>query len=194
MLPQAALRPCPRSVRHGQLQRSGHFNNILAIAQTLSSSDLPIGGYGAYALYITHIFAVLDSLGEEHPVLEAVQMYPSWPLILKAWRHIFSFIFFNDATNDNWKYIDSTGYLETLPSLVAYAMKYWERWNPKEETHRLIQLVGRVCDRLDEEHRGQGEHDVAPLGLKDDALFGHGGIPHLGKQIRELLSTLLEDL
>ena len=180
-----------QSAWHGQLQRSGHFDKFLEIAQTLPV--MPIELYGAHALYVTHIFAIIDALGEEHPILEAVRLYPSWPLVLKAWCHIFSFGFFEEATEENWKYIASTDCLEALPYLVAYAMKYWERWDAKEETRRLIQLIGQVCIKLGEEKYRRGR-DVTSLGYKDDTALGHGGIPYLGKQIRKLLWTLLQPL
>lgn len=179
---------------HGQLQRSGHFDNCLEIANTLRSINTEFrDSAGAMAVHVTHLFAIIDDLGQEHPFLEAVQVYPSWPLILTAWRHIFRFGFFEMGTKDNWKHIAGTGYLEALPSLVVYATRYWQRWNETEETHTLIRLVEQVCNKLDEEMHGRSQA-VSPSNHEQDTSFGHRGIPGLYKQKRKLLPISEADM
>ena len=173
----------PESTWHRQLERSGHFDNCLLIARTLSPQDMVFKGivYKPYAVHVAHIFAVVDDLGEEHSFLEAVQTYPSWPLILTSWRYIFCFDFFEKATSDDWKYIASTGYLESLQPLVKYAKRYRERWDNGDDTRRLIDLVERVGHLLDEQA-------VTPSGRgQEDSSIWHREIPELGKQIRQLL-------
>lgn len=168
---------------HDQLLQHGHFDNCLAIADMLSSRR----GFGAHAVYITHVFAVVDALGEEHKFLGAVQAYPIWPIILKAWRYIFRFHFFEHVTKENLECIASTGYLEVLSPLVAYATRRRECWDNTKGSRRLIQLVKEVRDKLDEEMQ-PSEQDNEPLERRQgDASFGHRGIPHLAKQIQELL-------
>lgn len=182
---------------HGQLQRSGHFGNCLYMADTirLSQNQGFSNSCNNDAVCITHIFATIDALGEEHPVLEDVHEYSSWPLILQAWNYIFRFDFFEDATPENWKYIASTGHLEALPSIVAYAMKYWEQWDNTEETVRLIRLVQHVCDKLDEEkHRSDHDLTLIHRQLEDNDSFGHRRIPDMIEQIRALLWILSRDL
>lgn len=175
---------------HSQLQRSGHFDNCLVIARTMSS--LPIKRMDillTYSLHLAHLFAVVDAVAEEHLFLESIQTFPSWRLILRAWRHIFSFGFFEDVTEENYKYIASTCYLEALPSLVAYAKKYWESWDNKEEARRLIELVAQICHKLDQE-KHRDEQDAVPLERDGDASFGHRGIPDVYEKIRMLLYIL----
>ena len=178
----------------GQLQQSGHFDNCLEIANTLLSLDTQISAsLGACAVYVTHIFAIIDSLGREQTFPKEAQACLSWRLIWKAWHHIFRFSFFEMGTKDNWKHISSTGYLEALPSLAAYTTKYREQWDKTEETRILIQLVTQVCHKLDEEtHRS--EKAVALSGQEQNASFGHRGIPDLYEQIRKLLSISKADM
>lgn len=175
---------------HGQLQRSNHFNICLTIARTLSSPGLIFEpAHGELAVHITHIFAIVDSLGDpELQFLEAVQSYPSWPLILTAWRFIFQFSFFKEATDQNWKYVADNGYPEALASVMAYVRKYRERWDNSDLTRTLIHLVGQVCDKLEESYRRT--LDITPLEHGQSMSFGHQGVPTLGKQINTLLRVL----
>ena len=176
---------------HGQLQRSGHIDNCLAIADTLRrDARLMLYNDGPESVVcITHIFAIVDALGEEHQFHKTIQTYPSRQLILNALRHIFLFPFFEQATEDNLKYIASTGYLEMLPALVGYAKRSWERWDNTEDGLTLIQLVGEVCDKLDEE-RHRGEEGSLPSGLHGTVSFGHQGIPEVSDKVVKLLNTI----
>ena len=173
---------------YGQLQRSGHIDNCLTIADTLSQDARFIHDveYDESVVHLTHIFAIVDALGEDHQFHKTIRTYPSWPLILTALRYIFRFHFFAHATEDNLRYITSTGYLEVIPCLVAYAKRHWKKWNNTAETRTLIELVGRVCDKLDEEKR-RGEDDSPPLDDNGDVSYGHQGIPELHKQIFDFL-------
>ena len=148
--------------------------------------------HGIYAVHVTHILAVIDALDERHQFLKAGQAYQSWPLILSAWHRIFSFPFFTQATKENWKYVANTSDLEALPSLVEYAHKHWEQWDNREETHKLVQLVKQVCDKLDEE-QDRCKETIAPSKRGQNDSFGHQGIPKLGKQIRQLLDANLRN-
>ena len=160
---------------YGQLQRSGHIDNCLTIANTLSCWNArfkDVSEYDENVVHLTHIFAIVDALSEEHQFHQTIQTYPSWPLILTALRHIFRFHFFTCATENNLRYITSTGYLEVLPCLVVYARRCWEKWDNTVETRTLIELIGRVCDKLDEEKR-RGEDDSPPLDDNGDVSYGH---------------------
>ena len=161
-----------------QLHQNSHFNNCLTIADTLTSQRT--ARFDDYAVYVAHIFAIIDASGEQ-PYFNAVQTYPSWPLILRAWKYIFRLKFFEEATEDNWKWLSDNIYLKPLPSLVAYARK---RCDNRKET--LVGLVEQVCYKLDEEKQQRERGDAQNL---QDSSFGHRGIPDLGKQIRELLDA-----
>jgi hypothetical protein len=172
---------------HDQLYINGHFKSCLAIADTLSSRT---GDFDGYAVNITHIFAIIDSLGEDHQILRAVQAYPSWSLVLRAWRFIFEFHFFLDETIEAWKELRSWDYVETLPLLVAYAMRYREQWALPAQGYSLIQLVKEVCDKLDEAKRQTGEQVVTPSEQEQENPFRYLGIPDLTMQIHGLLAYL----
>ena len=163
---------------HGQLQRDGHFDNCLAITDTLSQ-DTEFYLSHEYAVFVMHVSSVVDALGQECQFLQAVQAYPSWPLVITAWYYIFRFDFFTTATRENYNYVSSTGHLEALPSLVAYAKRYQNRWDNSEFAQKLTQLIEQVCDKLDEE-QGRSEHE-------GDVSFGHQGIPALSKQINVMM-------
>ena len=77
--------------------------------------------YGEYAAYVTHIFAIIDGLGEEYQFHESTQTYLICRLILGSRRHIFDF--FAVATKNQLKYVASISSLEYLPCLVAYTKK-----------------------------------------------------------------------
>ena len=167
---------------HHQLQRDSHFDNCLAIANIASSQT----GFGAYAAHVTDIFAIIDTLGIDHQFFKAVQAYPSWPLILKAWHYVFSFRFFKKGAKRSWESIASTGDLEAFPSLLAYAKRYWERWDNTEETGRLIKLVEQVCIKLEEQNH-QTEQGNAQSDHGQDNSFTHREIQDICRQIRGLL-------
>ena len=125
------------------LHHNGHFDNCLVVADTLSTQ--PEGGY-SYAVHVAHILANIDASGEVHPFYASVQAYPSWPLILRAWRDIFGINFFGRMSgNDHWTDAP-TNHLEALPSLITFSRK---RCQGKNE--ELIMLVEQVCQNLDEE-------------------------------------------
>ena len=129
-----------------QLYKTGHFDICLGIVDALSTRRGD--EFGAYVVYITHIIASVDAVGEENSILSmGIQGYPIWPLILQAWHFIFSLDFFESASEENLMLLSKTGFLEALPSLVAYARR---RWNTTE-TDRLLALVEEVCKKLDEE-------------------------------------------
>jgi hypothetical protein len=167
-----------------QLHQDGHFDNCLAIADTLS---IQIDhSFDECALHVAHIFAIIDASGDEYLCFNTVREYPCWPLILRAWRHIFGFQFFDEATEDTWQQITGIGSLESLPPLVAYASR---RRGDREEP--LIRLVEQVCHKLDEQRQQCEEGEAQPI---QDSAFGHRGIPVLGAQIREMLDASLGDV
>ena len=172
---------------HYQLQRSGYFNNCLAIAERIPFMDPLLRHiYGPHAVHVSHIYAIIDELSEESPFLQIVQAHSNWRLILSTWDYIFSYDFFEVATKDSWTRIAGTDYLEILPSLVTYAQRNWEQWDNRAETFELIGLVGQVCERLDEEtHRSTQES--TPSGQGSYVSLRHQGIPELGKQIHRKL-------
>jgi hypothetical protein len=178
---------------HGHLHRHGHFRNCLVIADSLSS-QLQTLGFGKYlVIHLTHIFAIIDARGDDHEFLRAVHKHPVWRLILLAWLDMFTEPFFYDTTAENWNNLSSQGIVESLSHVAAYAKKYWERWDNREETHHLIQLVEQVCDKLDEEKR-QNEKSIPQVKIgQENGTFGHRGIPSLSEEIRELLYVLRRD-
>jgi hypothetical protein len=175
---------------HGHLHRHGHFKNCLVIADSLSSR-LQMLDFGIYlVVHLTHIVAIIDALGDDHEFLRAIHTDPVWRLILQAWFEMFTEPFFYDTTAENWNNLTSQGIVESLSHVAAYAKIYWERWDNREETHQLIQLVEQVCDKLDEE-KGRNEQNIpqVELGQGNDT-FGHRGIPSLSEEIRKLLYVL----
>ena len=132
---------------YSQLHRDGHFDSCLAIASTVSSQE----GFGAYAAHVTPVLAIVAQSEEDH-FGGAVQTYLTWPLIRKAWRYIFLFRFFAEGSKDSWESIPSKIYLEALPSIYAYAMQHKEEWDNTEETNKIIELVGEICYKLEEEN------------------------------------------
>jgi hypothetical protein len=175
---------------HSQLDRNGHFESGIAFAESLSSRLHTDGDNAFLAVHVTHLFAIVDALGENHQFLETVQTYLIWPLVLRAWRKIFSYPFFSNTTASNWDEVSSWSIVESLPSVAAYAKRYWERWDNREETHRLIQLVEQVSDKLDEEKRWE-ERSLTPVEVgQEPDTFGHRGIPNLSKEIWKFLDVL----
>jgi hypothetical protein len=182
------------STWHSHLHRHGHFKSCLSIIHTLSSQHPEDLYAGSLAVYLTQMLAIVDALTEDHEFLKAVQTYRIWPLVLLAWRYMFSFTFFNDPTAENWEDLSSRGIVESLRSVAAYSMKHREQWVDRPEALRLIQLVDLICDKLDEEKR-RNEQDVAlaELGQENDT-FGHQMIPNLSTEISKLLDVLWKDM
>jgi hypothetical protein len=180
---------------HGHLHRHSHFKNCLAIADSLSSRLPTLVHSRFFTVHLTHIFAIVDDLDGDHEFLtRAIRMYRIWPLILNAWLDMFAEPFFYDTTAENWNDLSSWGIVESLSHVAAYAKKYWERWDNREETHQLIQLVEQVCDKLDEEKlRNEQSISQVELGQENDT-FGHRGIPSLSREIRGLVRALQGDV
>ena len=137
-----------------QLHHNGHFDNCLMIADMLLAEEDK--GFDDYAVHIVHILANIDASGEVHPFYASVQAYPSWPLILRAWKLIYGINFFGlrRMFDNDWT-VAPTNHLEALPSLIMYSRKRYEDKNAP-----LIMLVEQVCQKLDEEEQ-QRERDEA---------------------------------
>ena len=71
-----------------QLHQTGHFDNCLAITQTLSTEGNQ--NYDKYAVLLAHIFAIIDDSDEGYPLFHLLQACPSWPLLLRPWCFIFN--------------------------------------------------------------------------------------------------------
>ena len=166
---------------HLQLHQDGHFDNCLAIAKTLlSSHNDALFQVRNCAAHVAHIFAIIDALGDEaQPLFNTIRAYPRRPLVLQAWKCIFDNDFFQWPTQTNWIALSREGYLDSLPSLVAYARK-----QPNDDDEPLIVLVEQVCRKLDEEkpqhEQGDTQH-VHDLRCEE--------ISALGNQIHALLQT-----
>ena len=165
---------------HLQLHQSGHLDNCLAIAKILLSQN---GGFfqaRKYAASVAHIFAIIDALGDgKHPLFKTGQAYPRRPLVLQAWKYIFNTNFFRWPTEDNWITLSREGYLDSLPSLVAYARK-----QSNNNDDPLIALVEQVCRKIDEEKQRREQGDAEHV---YDGSPGCREISALGNQIRALL-------
>ena len=171
---------------HLQLHQNGHFDNCLAIANALLSQNGALYLAHSYAASVAHIFAIIDASGDEtHPLFNTVQTYPRWPLVLQAWDCIFNINFSQMSTEDTWRTILHKGYLNSLPSLVAYARK---QSNADDEP--LIALVEQVCQKLDEEKQQRDEGDAQHV---CDSSIWYKEISALGNQIRALLDASLTD-
>ena len=144
-----------------QLHDNGHFDNCLVIADTLSAQGKE--NFDEHALHIVHILANIDALGDVQPFYASVQAYPSWPLILRAWKLIFDINFFGRVFDNDWK-IAPTKHLEALPSLITYSRK---RCQGKNED--LIMLIEQACQKLDgeEQQREQNEVEGRPSGCQE---------------------------
>jgi hypothetical protein len=166
---------------HPQLHHSGHFNNCVAIAKTLSSQEHD--GFDEYAVPVVQIIAIMDASVDEHPLVTDDQAYAIWPFILRAWRYIFDLRFFGGAGPARWWQLSVMDYIDALPSLVEYARK---RQSQSDENDRLLALVETACRKLDED-KPQYEHDGAQR-IRDDP-FWRQILPDLRKQIHELLDA-----
>ena len=152
------------------LQQSGHFDNCVVIADTMSYTGH--NSWDAYAVPVAHIFANIDASGVHTPV---------WPLILRAWRYIFNLVFFGGWIEEAQFHLPSNkDYLEALPIIAAFARR---RGDDKEEA--LITLVEQVCNKLDEEKQFRQQGEIQSI--QEEASVGSPDICDLGKQIRGLL-------
>ena len=152
------------------LRQSGHFDNCVVIADTMSYTRHNF--WDAYAVPVAHILANIDASGVHTPV---------WPLILRAWRYIFNQVFFGGEIEEApFHLLSNKDCLEALPIIAAFARR---RGNDKQQA--LITLVEQVCNKLDEEKqfRQQGEFQ----GIQEEMSVGSPDICDLGKQIRGLL-------
>jgi hypothetical protein len=162
-----------------QLHLNGHFHHCRAIADSrmdASSTD--------YDVALAHIFAIIDASGEEHPFFTTVQVYSSWPLILRAWSYMFDEYSFEEATEDGWM-LASLRYLEILPSIVAHARRHCDHGREP-----VIGLVEQVCRKLEDERRQREQGDAQYI---QDSSFGYRGIPALVIRIRILVDALQRD-
>ena len=166
---------------HLQLYQNGHFDNCLAIAQTLLLTQNP-RLYNHYAASVAHIFSLIDALEDKtHPFFNTVQAYPRWPLVLHAWYYIFDISFPHKSTEDKWRVILHEGYLDSLPSLIAYARK-----ESNDNNEPLIALVEEVCHKLEERKQ---QHEQGGAQHVHDWSLWYTEISGLGNQICTLLDA-----
>ena len=173
---------------HLQLHQNGHFDNCLVIAKTLLSQNGDLFAAQKYAVTsVAHIFAIIDALGDEtHPFFNTVQAYPRWPLALHAWDYIFDTDLSQMSTEDDWGTISRKGFLDSLPSLIAYARK-----QSNDNNEPLIVLVEQVCHRLDEEKQQGRQGDAQHV---HDTSLWYEETSALRHQIRMSLDASLTDI
>jgi hypothetical protein len=134
---------------HPQLHQNCHFNNCLAIAETLSSREDDL--LDECVVPLAQIFAIMDASGDERPPFTEDLAYVVWPLALRAWRYIFNLPFFGGTAYVKFWQLElaiTMEYLDVLPSLVYSARK---RWDQGKETDRLLALVENACGKLNED-------------------------------------------
>ena len=166
------------------LHHNSHFDNCLVIADTVTSpSAQEDKDFDEYALYVAHILANIDASGEVHPFYASVQVYPSWPLILRAWKLIFGINFFERWFDDDWK-IAPTKHLKALPSLITFSRKQCQGQNED-----LIMLVEQVCQNLDEETQQREGDEVE--GIRPS---GHQESRALAQEVMVLLESAQRDV
>ena len=152
------------------LRQSGHFDNCIVIANTMSYTRHNF--WDAYAVPVAHIFANIDAPGVYTPV---------WQLILRAWRYIFKLEVFGGGIEEALSHLPSNkDCLEALPIIAAFA-----RRRGYDKVEALSSLVEQVCHKLDEEKQCRQQGDVQ--GIQEQTSVGSADICDLGKQIRELL-------
>jgi hypothetical protein len=166
---------------HPQLRHSGHFNNCLATAKTLSSQG--DDRFDKYAVPVVQIIAIMEASVDEHPLVTEDKAYAIWPFVLRAWHYIFDLRFFGGERMATWWELSITDCINALPSLVEYARK---QQGQREEAVRLIALVERACHKLDED-KPQHTQDGTER-IRDDP-FWKQNLPVLRKQISELLDA-----
>ena len=165
-----------------QLHQTGHFDNCLAIAETLSTkSDQYLD---QYAVPVAHIFAIIDDSDEGRPLFHLLQACTSWPLLLRAWRFIFNLDLFEGiniyVADDE---LSTEDCLAALPSLVSFARKHCD-----DRNEALPAVVEQVCSKLDNKETEQREQREIE-GTRYILLR----YPTLGKQMRQLLKTAWDD-
>ena len=155
-----------------QIHQTGHFDNCLAIAKTLSTEGDQ--SYDHYAMPVAHIFAIIDDSDEGRPLFH---LLPRWPLLLRAWRFVFNLDIFEGRNIYYTDGLSTEDYLAALPSLVLFARKHCDN-----QDDALLTVVEQVCSELDKEmeKHEQGETEVPRY-------------PAFGKQIRQLLETAWND-
>ena len=150
---------------HPQLHQSGLFDNCLAIADVLLSEEFYLSD-GANAVPVAHILAIMEGLDEENSFFRAVQGYPSWPVILRAWRYIFTPGLPQWAVPKKpWEMLPATECIIALPPVVASARR---RCGNMEEP-AVIGLVEQALQKLVEERQNH-EQD----GSQEDEIFVSG--------------------
>ena len=170
---------CQEPTWQHQLYYDGHFDNCFVIADTLISCRHNL--FDEYAVHLARIFAIIDDSGKEHPLCNAVRAYPSWPLVLRAWRYIFRRKFFGGMSPAYRVWWPSTAdCIAALPSVVAYARRLC---NDGEE--RLLVLAEQVCRILDKEWQRREQDYIRQI--QDERSSGNQVILDLGNQIRVLL-------
>ena len=163
-----------------QLHQTGHFDNCLAIAQTLSTEGDQY--YDKYAVLLAHIFAIIDDSDEGHPLFHLLQACPSWPLLLRAWRFIFNLELFEGKNKLHaMDELSAEDCLAALLSLVSFARKHCD-----DQDEALLVVVEQVCSELD---KGTLQCEQTETGHMQCIIVGNPGIPALGSQMRQLLET-----
>ena len=163
-----------------QLHQTGHFDNCLAIAKTLSTDHHPY--YDQYAVPVAHIFAIIDDSDQGHPLLQAC---PSWPLLLRAWRFIFNLDLFGGKHKHSiylGNKVTTADCLTALPSLVSFARRHCD-----DQDEALLAVVEQVCSEIDKEMQQHEQTD------REGMQHIVPRYPALGEQIRQLLKTAWND-
>ena len=156
-----------------QLHQTGHFDNCLAIAKTLSTEGNR--RYDEYAVPVAHIFAIIDDSNEGRPLFH---LLPSWQLLLQAWRFIFNLDLFEGANIYARDVLSTEDCLTALPSLTLFARRHCD-----DQDEVLLTVVEQVCSELGKETQQckQGETESMQHIIPR--------YPALGKQMRQLLET-----
>ena len=172
---------CQETTWQHQLHYEGHFDNCFVIADTLTSRKHD--RFDEYAVHLVRIFAIIDNSGKEHPLCNTLQAYPSWPLVLRAWRYIFRRKFFGGMSSAYRVWWPSTAdCIAALPSIVAYARRLC---NDGEEP--VLVLAEQVCRILDKEWQRREQDYIRQI--QDEKSIGTQVILELGNQIRVLLEA-----
>ena len=167
-----------------QLHQTGHFDNCLAIAKTLSTKDNQ--DYNEYAVPLAHIFAIIDDSDEGHPLFHLLQACPSWSLLLQAWRFIFNLELFGGKNKlYTMDQLSPEDCLAALPPLVSFARKHCV-----DQDEALLTVVEQVCSELD---KGTLQCEQTERGHMRYTIVGNPGVPSLGSRMRQLLETAWND-
>ena len=167
-----------------QLHQTGHFDNCLAIAKTLSTNGIQYDDQ--CAVLVAHIFVIIDDSDEGHPLFHLLQACPSWPLLLRAWHFIFNLdLFQGEKELYDMDELSTEDCLAALPSLVLFARKHCDN-----QDQVLLTVVEQVCNELD---KGTLLCEQTETGYMRYIIVGNPGTPALGKQMRQLLGTAWSD-